>query len=245
MGGRSIAGLVGLFVVTTIVTLIARFPLALALVIADAPLQAERVTGTIWNGRIENAWIAGYPVGHIDVSAAFWPLLTGKAAADIAVQGPMLQGQGKVSVARQRAAMREAAFAINLSALGVPTAFGPPLDGRVDVQVRDLQLVGTECRSADVSLATDALHRAVQPYGLDGMMLAGEGRCADGVFNLPLAGESADGRAEIDLRVAASGYMTELALTPTDPRIGRLLVDVGFQADRGTYRLIERGEVIP
>lgn len=245
MTRNSLLGFVVLFVVTTFVTLVARFPLSLALLIANAPLQAERVSGTIWNGQIQNAWVSGYPVGNVSVSASALPLLMGRLAADVDVRGRLVQGGGKVSMGRRTIDLSDATFAIYLDELGVVSAFGTPIVGRVDAQVARLSLTDLKCRRADVSLVTDALARAVAPYGIDGMMLQGDGECEDDAFVLPLSGESQDGRADINIQIAPTGYMTELTLTPTNPAIGRVLVDAGFQQRGGAYSLIERGELSP
>ena len=48
MRKRSILGLGALFLGTAVISALARLPLALVMVMADVPVQAETVTGTVW-----------------------------------------------------------------------------------------------------------------------------------------------------------------------------------------------------
>lgn len=230
-----------LFSVTTITTLIARVPLAVALAIANPPLKAEHISGTIWNGEIDNAWVDNYPLGNIRISSEFLPFLTGKIAGELETSGGLLDGATRFQVGRRSLRLWEGTFQTHLELLRAQTAFGTPLQGRVDIQVMALELSGRTCRDGALSVATDALQRAVEPFGARGMMLSGDGHCEDGALVLPLSGSGPDGTAEINIRIGGEGYMTEVYITPTDRAVGEVLMQYGFNRNGARYGLIERG----
>jgi hypothetical protein len=77
------------FIAMLTLALIATFPLRLALALTEAPLSAANVTGSVWNGHVQSAEIAG--LSFQDASLALRPsaLLTGSARFAIASEATL------------------------------------------------------------------------------------------------------------------------------------------------------------
>ena len=78
--------LAAVFAVAAVVAIAALLPLRVALEQAGAArwgLSATRVEGTVWRGRLDDARLAGAPVGDLRLSLAVPPLLTGRVRLDV------------------------------------------------------------------------------------------------------------------------------------------------------------------
>lgn len=232
-----------LFGVTALLSAGIQFPLSLAIKLSGVPIQADRMTGTVWSGRLEGASLEGYPIGNVEMGAAFLPLLTGQLSARVDVDGPIARGKALISARPGRVRLNDAEALIWIAPLQLKDAFGAPMAGVVDITANDLVIADGACQAGQVSLSTDAYERSAVRYGGEGFPLSGDGVCEEGVFLLPLSGAGAEGSVEASIRVSKAGYQTELLVEPTDPQFGSLLAAYGFQ-QRGTqYSLIQRGEV--
>ncbi|MEM9988621.1 MAG: type II secretion system protein N [Pseudomonadota bacterium] len=238
---RSTLGYIGLFLVAAFITAVANLPLYLVVQAAGLPLQAERISGTIWKGQIENAWITGYPVGDVAVNAKLWPLLQGRLAADINLQGVIATGSSRVSVGMRRISFQNADFSVNISPLNLRDAFDAPMSGEVLLKSPSLTISPIACVEGTLSLTTDTLTKTAVRYGGEGFVLSGEGACEENAFLLPLKGEGPEGRVDATIRVSAEGYFTELNIEPTDRRLAGALELYGFQQQGNAFSLVQRG----
>lgn len=239
----SIKALALLFTVTTVVTLAARLPLALVMLVANVPIEAERVSGTVWNGKIQNAWVQGYPIGDIAVSGRAMPLLTGKGGADLRFSGGMLRGQAGVVVGGSSVAIDDADLIVDLEALNLRDAFGAPMAGLIEAKIPSLKVADGRCEGGTIEVATDTLQRSAVSYGGEGFLLTGTGECTDGALDLPLAGDGPEASATIAIRVAREGYMTVLTIDPKTSDLEQALDAFGFEQVGSTYQLIQRGDI--
>ncbi|MEM9420978.1 MAG: type II secretion system protein N [Pseudomonadota bacterium] len=237
----SFPGMVVLFIAGMLVSAVAALPLSLVLWAVGAPLEAERISGTIWNGRIENAWIAGYPAGDIGVSGEVAPLLNGRVAADLSVKGAIATGRASVLLGVNRIEFRSADLAVELSAMELRDAFGAPMEGLVRLKTDGLSLSREACTDGQLHFSTDTLQRTARRYGGKGFALAGLGRCEEGAFILPLRGEGEEGVADAMIRVTLQGYTTELTVVPADEALANALHLYGFQQQGDAYSLVQRG----
>ncbi|RFB01651.1 type II secretion system protein N [Parvularcula marina] len=235
---------VALFGLSAVVAAVAMFPLNLALLLSAAPVEAQKVTGTVWKGRIEGASTQGYQLGDIDVSARLLPLLTGRLQAAVKIDGPIARGDAIVTARPGALRFDETDARVNIAALRLKDAFGAPMSGMVDFKTDELVLTEDgRCLGGEVSLSTDTLQRSAVHYGGQGFSLAGEGACTDEVLILPLSGEGPEGQAEVTIRVSRSGYQTELVIEPKDQQLAAALSAYGFEERGGRYSLIQRGDV--
>jgi general secretion pathway protein N len=232
-----------LFVAVTLITAIVRLPLALVLGLADAPLRATEISGTIWNGRIEGAQVAGYALGDIDVSGHVLPLLSGHAGAGLVFSGPLVNGKADVDLGRASMRIENASLTVDLAPLQLFDAFGAPMRGTAEADIPQLVVEDGRCVLGALTVSTDVLRESVARYGGEGFVLDGEGGCEDGALVLPLMGQGPEGRADVVLRLARAGYLTELTFEPRDPRLAEALRQYGFQEQAGRYSLVQRGGI--
>ena len=220
----------------------ALFPLSLALRLAGAPVTGTP-SGTVWNGRIEDAAVQGQPLGLVTLRPRLFPLLGGTLDADVTMDGPLGTGEARVKAKGQRVILLDAAADLDLAATSARDAFGQPLRGRAQVETPSLTLAGGACEAGTLDVTTDLLTQAAAQLGAPalGAPLAGQGACEDGMLVLPLTGRGAAGEAEALLRLGPARYTTALTLTPDDPRAGQVLEAYGFKRSAGGFTLVTRG----
>ncbi|MEM9232629.1 MAG: type II secretion system protein N [Pseudomonadota bacterium] len=233
-----------LFAGTALLAVLVQFPLSLALRVSGAPVAADRVTGSVWAGRIEGATVQGYALGDVDVSAKLLPLITGRLVAAVDIEGPIARGHAVVTAQSGSLKFDETEAAVNIAPLALRDAFGAPMSGIVNLTADELELSADgRCLGGRAGLSTDTLQRSAVRYGGEGFQLSGEGACQDGVFILPLAGMGPEGSADVTIRVSRAGYQTEVVFVPTDQQLAAALSAYGFERDGGQYSLIQRGDV--
>jgi hypothetical protein len=227
-----IAGVVGIFL----------FPLSLALSLVDAPIEGDP-EGTIWQGRIENAAIEGVRLGEVQLSISPLPLLTGRLAGHVAIDGPAGTGQGRFSLTSDRISLTQAEGTVRLDALPLVDPLGRQVTGSVEVEAEDLMVTREACLSGAIALKTDAFARAVQSFGAEGFPLAGQGVCEDGTLFLPMKGSGAEGEAVLTLMGSPRRFVSELTVRPANPALGSALTQHGFQRTPDGYTLTTRGRI--
>ena len=235
----------GLFAAIFAGALAVKMPLALAVDLAGIPLAAEKIEGTIWNGRIEGAAYDAYPLGRVDVSARALPLLLGRLSAHIDVDGPFLRGGSDIALRGELITFAKAELKADMAPLALDDAFGQPMDGFVRVATDALVLAPDGCRRGRLHLETDTLERSAKRYGGKGFSLAGEGQCEPegGRFVLPLTGSGEEGEISVEIAVSPRGYETRTVIAPTDQKLASALAAYGFQRQGDQYSLVQRGEV--
>lgn len=155
-------------------------------------LTFESAGGTVWNGVLSETRLAGTPLGDIAFSVKGLSLLTGKAHADVSIEGGALTGRGAIALSPNgRLTLSDAVFEFDLSAARRFAFLGAPLTGSVRGTIRQIAFARAGCEAADVTLWTDVLAAPAQRLSSNAMDLEGEGLCADGSFHVSLAGEGA------------------------------------------------------
>lgn len=235
--------LVVLVALVFIGAIVARLPLSLVTERAALPVELGRVTGTLWSGSIEGIEVNDDEVGDADVSLRFFPLLTGKAVADVALSGRGIEAAGEVSFNGTTIVAKDAAGVFDLARFGMVDAFGQTLRGTVETRIDRLVFSTAEgCREASLSVTTDAVSRSLGVYASEPFELSGEGRCDGDALVVPLSGKSADATIDAEVRVTPDGrYSSTLAVIPTDQRFGVLLERAGFARDGDAYKAVRSG----
>lgn len=83
-----------LLIIVALLALVVLFlPLGFVLRQAAPGLEAERVEGSIWNGRLRGASYGGIPIGDVDAGLDFGRLLNGEANVRFERLGPRLSGR--------------------------------------------------------------------------------------------------------------------------------------------------------
>lgn len=238
--------LIALFAVAFLAFLAGRAPLSLITVAIDTRaggLAIARTEGTIWQGRFVGAVANGQPLGDIAVSLAPWRLLTGALVLDWRIDGPGLQGEGRLMRTLGGATqIRDARLTASLRRM--PTIVA--MDGTAMIEIDEAVFGPSGCRWAAARLWTDALVQSRASLGWAGPPLAGEATCVDGALVLPLSGAEAGdeidalARLEPDLR-----FRVEVSISTSDGRLQQVLPLLGFSARGDGFVLVQRGALAP
>lgn len=236
-----VAGLIGLAS-----TVIARFPLSLALAMSEAGAaggaSALRATGTIWDGQLERLALGAHVIGDVDLALDPRALPAGKARLAWRLRHSGLEGAGVLAGHPDGTVeLSEARLAGRL--LDLPTLV--PLEGSFRLEVDRIVFGADGCRQAAASLWTDTLERSRASLRWRGPALEGSATCRDGMLVLPLAGSNDDSRIAIEARLRADlHYAIEISVNTENRRLLRTLPALGFEpVNNGHFRLIQDGRL--
>jgi general secretion pathway protein N len=185
-------------------------------------LEAEAVSGTIWNGRIRAARYQGVPIGDVEAGLVLQPLLKGEAEIGWTrleqARGDRLAGRATLSRGLGRVSDVSGTVTLPVPVGGVSVLVA--LEGVTVVTDRR-----GRCRavSGDVTATVAGLPMigALPPLG-------GQPRCDGEAFHAPLG--LADGSIGLDLRLwPARRWEADLALRQLSPLIVGLLELAGFR----------------
>ncbi len=201
-------------------------PLALVLPLAlpaDSGVSARRAEGTVWDGTLREANVAGLPLDDTRIGFDFLPLLIGQARfgfASSSLRGIVAASSGSFGLSRGNGV-------IDLAGRLRPLPLSRFTFDEVAVEFR-----GDRCTSAKgrvrAEVAGDVAGLSL-PGGMSGTV-----RCDGAMLLLPLVGQS--GMERIDFRVAASGsWRADLSVRTSDPVLVGKLISSGFASGPGGY----------
>lgn len=232
---RLATGPAALFGGLMLVALLVFLPMRLVLGwagLGDQGFSARTVSGSIWDGRLNEARFGDLALGSLDASVSPFALLIGRAR--IALDGDPGLLHGAITLSRHGQGVDDMtatlptgrAFApLPVTELGlenVTVHFADDTCDRAEGRVR-AKLVG---EAAGVALPSE---------------LSGIARCDGGTLLLPLASQA--GTESIELRITGAGrYTAALRIAPTDPTAAQRLAAAGFVAGQGGYRLSIEGQ---
>jgi general secretion pathway protein N len=211
---------------------IAFMPLAPVLGRLAPGLEAEDVSGTIWNGRLRGARYAGVAIGDADVGLDPRRLVRGEASLAFTRLSPRLSGRVGGTRADRRLEELTGELMLNLLPAPVPAA-AIAFDGvhlRLDPAGRCLEAGGrVAARLTGVPLMGET------------PALEGEPRCEGEALLAPLAARGAP--LGLDLRVARDGgWQAALRIGGLNPFGQMALAAAGFRPDgAGWVRLDVEG----
>ena len=196
-----------------VVALLLFLPLRLVLGFADNMVSARSVQGTVWNGRMIAASVAGQSLGDLDASLSLFPVLTGKARVN--VDGALLHGAIVASFAGRGG---------DIETLNLPLgmAFGPIRLEALEVSEAHIRYRGNTCTKADgrVSILFGSV--------LGVRRLSGALRCSGTSLAVDLLSQAAMER--LSLRFTdANHYQALLAIRAADTDQATRLAAVGFR----------------
>ncbi len=198
------------------------FPLALP---ADSGVSARRVAGTLWNGTLYEADIAGLPLGDTRVAFDWLPLLVGKARMGFA--GTTLRGI--VDMSSNEVGLSYGTGTIDLAGRLRPLPLSRVTLDQAAVRFRDDRCASAAGRvRADVAGNIGGLNL---PGGMSGTL-----RCDSGELLVPLVGQS--GLERIDLRVTGAGkWRADISVRTSDAALAAKLLASGFTTGPAGYSL--------
>jgi general secretion pathway protein N len=214
--GLSAAAVMALLSVPLAVVL----PMALP---ADSGLSARTVEGTLWEGALRQADVAGLPLGDTRVGFDFLPFFVGQARmgfASATLRGILDMSSGSFGLSRGNGT-------VDLAGRLRPLPLSRFTFDDVAVEYRNGRCVSAKGR-VRAEVATDIGGLAL-PGGMSGTL-----RCNGADLVVPLAGQS--GMERVDLRVAASGnWRADLSVRTSDPVIAGKLLSSGFSSGPAGY----------
>ncbi|MEO1136184.1 MAG: type II secretion system protein N [Pseudomonadota bacterium] len=222
-----------------VVTLIVNAPASLLPVFVDldeAQISYSGVSGTVWNGNVSDASIAGAPLGAVSFEVSPWSLLGFSPQIALSMQGGAIAGEGRVTVGPGRKlSLKDSSADIEVAAIAPRGVFGEPAFGLAKLEIRDLSVnnnVG--CISADGSIWTDVLDAPAKRFNLPALPMAGAITCDRGELLVTLFGENARARADITLRIDRTlAYEITATARPAEESVASALRVFGFEDENG------------
>ncbi|WP_109356391.1 type II secretion system protein N [Sphingorhabdus sp. EL138] len=229
-----------LIILALIILALVFMPLKLAISIAgleDSRFSAREISGSIWNGRIEQAQLGPFALGDLKAGVQFFPLLTGKVKMDL--ERPAVAGdKGLVATIGKQGNSLLVENAT--TALSVGQTLAPLPASNITLDNVSVAFANGRCESASgkVRLSLDA-----NIPGLDLKQgLLGNAMCEDGVLVLPLT--SGSGMEELTMKLEGNGFYTaRLFLNGNDRAWTLLLPTLGFRKVPSGYAIKVAGQL--
>jgi general secretion pathway protein N len=225
-------GPVALFGGLMLLALIAFLPLRLVLGVVglgEQGFSARTVTGTVWDGRLNEARFGDLALGSLDASLSPFALLLGRAR--VAVDPGLVHGAITLSRHGQ---------GIDDMTATLPTggAFAPLPVNQLSLEGVTVHFTDTVCDKAEGRVRARLIGEAAGvPLPAE---LSGAVRCDGGALLLPLVSQA--GTEGIELRITGNGrYTAALRIAPGDPAAAQRLAAAGFVGGQGGYRLSVEG----
>lgn len=203
---------------------------------ANAPVQLEEVSGTVWNGRAGRVLRNGNDVGVLGWRVHPRALLSGVLETDITLDGTSFRGKGRVSRARGGIIRMTDVDATFPASRLEPVLDIPALNllGNVEVRLDSLQLQN----NVPSALQGRAIWRDAAVSGEDqasfGNLVAQFGALPGGGFGGTVSDEGGPLSLQGEFKTTLLGYEAHATLRPRDgnPQVARALRHIGQpQAD--------------
>jgi len=193
--------------------------LAVAWLGLDTRFRYSDVQGTLSHAELSGVSYRGMPLGEVTVETSFAALLTGSISGDVQVRGQGISGS---AVVRETDADIYSFTNLKFVAPIGLLADGWPLRGSLSLTAPELVLGPQGCIGGSFTLRTDAFSSALSQLGAGGLVMAGDGACANGQLTMALAGEN----EQLALALKAKGVnpgalVADVTLTPKAGLAGR------------------------
>lgn len=222
-----------------VVTLVANAPasfLSLFVDFEETQISYSGVSGTIWNGQVQDANIAGAPLGTVSFEVSPWSLLRLSPAIALSAQEGAIVGEGRVSVGPgQKLSLKDSFVDIELAAIAPRGVFGEPAFGLARLEIENLSVSETTgCIEAQGSVWTDVLDAPAKRFNLPALPMAGAIACDRGDLLVTLVGENARAGADIALRIDRMlAYEIVATARPSEESVASALRVFGFEDENG------------
>jgi len=227
-------GPVALFGGLMLLALLAFLPLRLvlgAVGLGEQGFSARTVTGSVWDGRLNEARFGDLALGSLDASLSPFALLLGRAR--VVVDGDPGLIHGAITVSRHGQGIDDMT-----ATLPTGGAFAPLPVNQLSLEGVTVHFVDAVCDKAEGRVRARLIGEAAGvPLPTE---VSGVARCDGGALLLPLASQA--GTESIELRITGAGrYTAALRIAPGDPAAAQRLAAAGFVGGQGGYRLSVEG----
>ena len=222
-----------------VATLVASAPASLISVfISSQPggVAYRDARGTIWNGELVGASIAGAPLGNVAFRLSPASLL--QLAPDVALsaRGGAVIGSGRMKAgAGGQIELRDVDAQIALGAIAPQGIFGEPVNGDANVAIERVVFSRRAgCRQARGEITTNVLDAPAKRFNLPALPMAGTIACDGEVLVVSLAGENPRAGADFTMRLnKAMTYEIIATARPVEESVASALRVFGFEDDNG------------
>jgi general secretion pathway protein N len=223
--------LLALFVCVFFVTLVASFPLALALQwsgLDPALLSARSVSGSIWNGRLSEVRIRRLALG--DVAARVDPFALAAGTLKLALSSE----RGSLTLLNgRRRGIEDADMTLSLQQAGIRL----PLDGAVRLERVTMLFDGDSCTTASGRVSLDLFQRH---WG--GPVLTGNVACMEDAAVAALGGGTEAARVRMIFAFdAQKRYRVQSQVASSAPLLRAALAVAGFRDDGANLLRVDEG----
>lgn len=222
--------------------LLVTLPLRLAVGgLEERGFSARRVSGSIWNGRLDELAYSGAPLGDAQVGLQALPVLAGMRRLNVELLDGPATGRAVLVTGGDSAGFTDADGRLQAAMLPLPV----PLAGEIVLEDAAVLFEDGACRHAQGRVTTDVLRRSAARLQWSGPELSGELACQGAAVVAPLTGQDGATRVDATVRFEGDGRyrLATRVLTP-DVGLGAVLLLGGFQrgpeglsrVDEGRYR---------
>lgn len=237
MSWRSLAGL---FIAVWIVLVLVLAPLSLMLRWTGAlahGLAAERISGSIWNGRLKGLSFRGMSLGEAKVALDPLGVFLGGGRFKFELTGPV-QADGVARFHGTSLGLLDLDLAGPASAL----AGQLPLDARLTLSDADIEFRSGQCRRGRGDVRLDQVR--IGGVRAEGLVLQGAARCDGAAWVAPLKGAAEGVDLEIILRITADGrYQLTTEARSTNATVEAAMALAGFERTVDGFRRTDGGRL--
>lgn len=199
--------------------------------LGDQGFSARSVTGSVWDGRLEEARFGDLALGSLDASVSPLALLLGRAR--VVIDGDPGIVHGALVLSRHGQGVDDLT-----ATLPTGRAFAPLPVTQLALENVTIRFQDDTCERAEgrvrATLVGEAAGIALPSE------LSGVARCEGNALLLPLASQS--GSESIAMRITGGGrYTAALRIVPSDPAAAQRLAATGFVGGADGYRLSIQG----
>ena len=230
--------LIAIGVAAFVCTLVALAPASVIPALANMESRGvafSNVEGTIWKGRIDNLTARGVLIGDVDFELSPLSLLALSPRIGASIRGGAVRGNASVTASvTRRLQISDTVLDIDLGPFAQRGILGSPVVGRAEVTVAEIVVTPAGCARSEASLWTDVLNAPARRFRGTDFPMMGDVRCDGADLIAFMSGESADGSAELELRVRPD-FSYELAARArvADENLASALKVFGFEDQGG------------
>lgn len=231
-----------------VVVVVASFPAKYAigwLSPANAPVQLQEVSGSIWNGQAGKLSYRGQDMGQLHWTVQAMPLLRGQVATTARIDGPLLSGHADIEAGSKQLYVSNAQFTLPASRLE-PVLDIPALrlTGEVKVELDELRLENNfPTALAGRARWTDAGVTGAE-QAVFGTIVASFGALQGGGLGGEVNDEGGPLAVKGSFKTGLLGFQAEAHLQARDgnPQVTRALAHIGqVQEDGSVLFRVEGG----
>jgi general secretion pathway protein N len=231
---RLATGPTALFGALMLIALIVFLPMRLVLGwigLGDQGFTARAVSGSVWDGRLNEARFGDLALGSLDARLSPFALLIGRAR--VSLDGAPGLIHGALTMSRHGQGVDDLTATLPTGRAFAPLPVTQLVLENVTVHFDDGTCDRAEGR-VRATLVGEAAGIALPAE------LSGIARCDGAALLLPLASQA--GAESIELRITGEGrYTAALRIAPSDPAAAQRLAAAGFIGGQGGYRLSIQG----